>query len=79
MIDDVIRVKIKSNIDQCPLCRRVHDNENMFCIINARNQLIELRCFRKGPKARGLKLTFQGTQHITEYDVSSGVIYENAI
>lgn len=51
----------------------------MLCIIYPNSQVIDLRCFRKGPKARGLRLTFEGTQYISEYDVTSGLLYEDAI
>jgi hypothetical protein len=59
-LGDVIIVKIKTELDECILCKRIHDNENMFCIVNPRSETIEVRCFRKGSKARGLKFTFAG-------------------
>ena len=78
-LGDILIVKIRSNIDCCPLCKRIHDNENMFCIVNPRSETIEIRCFRRNQKERGIKLTFKGVSYISEYDVSNGMLYEDAI
>jgi hypothetical protein len=51
----------------------------MFCIVNPRTEIIELRCFRKGPKARGIKLNFAGLHYLSEYDISNGLLYEDAL
>lgn len=72
-------IKIRCHIDICPICKRIHENENMFAIVNPRMETIELRCFRKGPKARGIKLNFEGFNYFSEYDISNGLLYEDAL
>jgi hypothetical protein len=59
-LGEIIIIRIKTDVDECILCKRVHENDNMFCIVNPRSETIEVRCFRKGSKARGLKFTFAG-------------------